>query len=146
MKAVGFALMAMVLFAVSNVLIDRYLRDIPSPIIVAAYYTGNMVLALPFALATQRSLDFRFAGLWLVGFLLLNGVIIFAADICYFRAYNYGGSLFTITMIATVFPVMASIIKLMLEYATTGQFVFPEPRMLLGWLLAASGVALVSLK
>ena len=113
MKVVIYSLIAMVCYAVANVMLELKFAQYKNTTLMVCY--GGMIAFCGFILrqATLTN-DPAFAfptGKSLVLIIML-GVIFAAADYFYVGAYTMGGKLLTITSITVMFPIFASIIKI----------------------------------
>ncbi len=112
MKSSLYAVAAMFLYAVQNVIIERKLTHL-SPITFLVFFyigTGTMIItAVIFRQPLGLHLTMPAPHLWWI--IALCGVLLFFADYCFFSAYHSGGSLMAVTTIVILLPVFASFIK-----------------------------------
>lgn len=139
MKSVLFAIVAIFLYALQNVIIQRKLSDV-SPI-------GNMlffqvpILTLVvtiFLLKNKLGMEIKLPAQDQLAFVFSCSILLFFADFCFFSAYNTGGSLATITTIACLLPVFASFIN----FVCDGKL--PSLTQVLAWIFATISVVLIS--
>lgn len=140
MKSVLFAVIAIFLYALSNVVVEQKISRVP-PIINMVIFSGAV-----FFLSLLTCLFRSTLGVQAVlpdssqlTAVIFCGLIFFFADFCFFSAYNHGGSLVIITTLTVLLPVFASFIK----FVSTGDGL-PSPAQILGWLFAVLAVFLVA--
>lgn len=112
MKPVLSAVVAMVLYAIANVVMEHKLSKFNTVALLTCWESVMLALALV-ALGYQKIAG-QPLGMPTGGLLLLTlgmGVIYFAADFMYIGAYTGGGSLLTVTAIVIMFPALAVAIK-----------------------------------
>jgi len=144
-KALVYAILAPIMYALGNVLLEHKFSKFNNLTILVAY--GSVIVALAVIarfLTMNTDLSYNFpvgSDLW---FLLALGVIFFAGDFFFIGAYTNGGDLVTITILMILFPVFASLFKF------TGSFVIQEmvyapPNLwqISGYVLAAVAVLLI---
>lgn len=125
MKPIAFALIAAVLYASQNLVMEARLKQYSVPVILIGYYVTMLVLAV----ATVCHL--RVAGkpiafppssqLWVLGAVV---VTCFVADMLYVGAYAAGGNVVVITMMLILMPVFSALVKFLVHgEAPTGYHV-----------------------
>lgn len=134
------AILAMTCYAVSNVLIDRHVRGLNPFAMLAIVYAPIIVIAWTTVVTTRAwphlSISLPTTGQMPV--LLVIAAIIFVADLSYFASYKLGASMGTITMLAALLPVAASLIRWKLGGPP------PTAKDCLAWILAITAVYLVA--
>lgn len=139
MKASWFAIAALFMYSLQNVIIERKLANLTPISILVFFYTGIITLTVA-ALVFRQPLGLQFAwpaqNLWWT--IAICAVLLLLADYFYFSAYHAGGSIMTITTLVVLVPVFASFIK----FVSGGGA--PSGRQLVGWTLAAASVLLVT--
>lgn len=112
MKPIVFVFLAVILYAFQNVLLEQKLSKFTASGLLVYFYLCMLPLAF-FAVGylkiTGQEISLprgHFIALTLVG-----GIIYFLADFFYLSAYTSGGSVFTVTTIMMLFPLMASVVK-----------------------------------
>ena len=138
-RAIALTALAVILYALQNVLMEQRLAKHSTVSILVIAYTVMLPLSL------IRLLHLRLAGnpvIFPTGSLLtvalLTGLLWFASDYCYVGAYTSGGDLVTITTVIALFPVAASVIRFFITAALPNAYQFGA------WLLAAAAVYLVT--
>lgn len=112
MRSVIYALVGIVMYAITNTIIDVRLKQYSTVGLLISWY----IVLLPLTLGLY--LYQRFAGkpttlpsgndVW---FLLAVGVVFFVADFFYIGAFTAGGNAVTITILAVLLPVIVALIK-----------------------------------
>ncbi|MDB5195276.1 MAG: hypothetical protein JWO84_460 [Parcubacteria group bacterium] len=145
-KGIAFAVLAPLFYALANVLIEwklvRY-NNLSLMVVYAAIIAG-VAFAIRLAARGADPAAYAFpAGMNLV-WLIVLGVLFFVADYLYVGAYTSNVSLLTITTISVLFPVFASLIKLVGSRFLAGMtFTPPTPTLVIAYVLAATAVILV---
>lgn len=139
MKPVIFALLAMVCYAISNVLLELKFSKYNTFTIMICYLSIVVTFAI---IGRQVTLtddpSFKFPTGSALMWMIVLGLVFTAADYFYIGAYTNGGSLMTITGIVVMFPVFASIVK----FAVNRDL--PNGWQVAGYALAVCAVALVT--
>lgn len=137
MKSILFALLALFLFAVQNVILEQKLAKYTAETLLVYFYLIMLPLAfllLAYARITNQTIEPPFGNAVLI--VLGTGLILFLANFFYINAYTSGGNLLTITTIVILFPVFASVIK----FAWVGGL--PNLYQIGGYILAVAAVFL----
>lgn len=139
MKSVLLAIIALILCAVQNTIIERKLSQI-SPLVYMALSQSIIFTLSLSGLFFYHKLDPNIImpqgnQYW---FLAICGILIFFSGLCFFGAYHSGGSLIVVATILSLVPIVASLIK----FAAGGGL--PNGNQLLGWLFALIAVILIS--
>lgn len=139
MKPVIYALLALILYAFQNVLLEQKLSKYSTVAIMVYFYITLLPLALVslFYLKVSGQTVLAPSGVTILAAILI-GSLYFFADYFYIGAYTSGGSVLTVTSIVIMFPVFASVIK----YFWTGGV--PNAYQVFGYLLAVAAVLLIS--
>ena len=112
MRPVIYACLAVTLYAVTNVVIEQKLSKIHQIPILLCSYPLMLVLALAwFGKMSVNGDNATIPSGWLLLIILGNAAVWFMADFLFIGAFSEGGSLFTITTIIMMFPVVAAIVK-----------------------------------
>lgn len=112
MKPILFALMAVILYAIQNVLIDVKLKQYSTIALLLGFYLVLLPLGLiafiylkstgqPVVLPSGDGLKI----------LVVVAVLFFVADVLYVGAYTSGGEVVSITILAVLMPVVGAIVK-----------------------------------
>ena len=126
MRATIFAIIAMFLYAIPNVLIERKFAKV-SPQIIIALFTSTVGLIMWLTIIFNKPLKLVLT--WPQGsqwtFIVASALVLMMADFFYFSAYNLGGSLAMITTTVALYAVVAILIKAGLDrgWPTTNQIV-----------------------
>lgn len=137
---VWFALAACLLYAIENIIIERYLSQVSALVMMTT--SSILMVALTATLLCTKGR----AGLALTypdsvlawRMLLLEAVLAGIAGYCFFKAYNTGGNASVIPIIVVSMPVFAHTIKAGLSMT------LPQPREIADVILVAIAVWLVS--
>jgi drug/metabolite transporter (DMT)-like permease len=112
MKAVSFAIIAIVLYAVQNALIELFLRKYSAVGILVISYIVMLPLCLGSILvmrATGQEITYPVGkDLWI---LVAVATMFFAADFLYVKAYTVGASALVVTTCLVLMPVVATAFK-----------------------------------
>lgn len=138
-KPVLFSLLAMVCYAIVNVLFEQKFAKFNNLTAMCIYPLPILLVGIVGRYMTKTSdpsFDFP-VGLDLT-ILIAMGFIAAAADYFYFGAYTGGGDLLTVTSIIVMFPVASSLIKFVL---TRG---LPNVWQISGYILAVGAMLLVA--
>jgi drug/metabolite transporter (DMT)-like permease len=139
MKSVIFACLAVMLYAISNVIIEQKLSKFSTVSILLCSYPLFLLISLVWLNSQKLS---GATTTWptrdLLLFVLLNAAFWFLADALFIGAYTNGGSLMTITTIVVMFPIFASLLKFLMTRNP------PSLWHIAGWILAAVAVILVT--
>ncbi len=111
MKSVIYALIGLVMYAITNTIIDVRLKQYSTPSLLVGWYFVLLPLALglylyqrfagkPTTLPSGNDLWFR-----------VRGSNFFVADFFYIGAFTVGGNAITITILAVLLPVVVALIK-----------------------------------
>lgn len=144
-KAVVFAILAPILYASGNVLLEHKFSKYNNLTLMIAYGAIITVSAITMRALTKdgnASYDFPVGNeLWL---LVVLGLIFFAADYFFIGAYTNDGDLLTITILMILLPVFASLFKFIGSFIINGMvYTQPNQLQLSGYILAAIAVLLV---
>jgi drug/metabolite transporter (DMT)-like permease len=138
MKSALFALAAIALFSLQAAIIKQKIAQVSPLANMMVFYLFTLVFVVPaFFITKTGTTVVPQGGQW--GVLAICAFLLFLADFCMFSAYHAGGKLVTITTIACLMPVFASIISW-----TVFRDIDITPRHVLGWVMAAAAVWLVS--
>lgn len=112
MKPIVFVFLAVILYAFQNVLLEQKLSKFTASGLLVYFY----LCMLPLAFFTVGYLKITGQEISLprgsfIALTLVGGIIYFLGDFFYLSAYTSGGSVFTVTTIMMLFPLMASVIK-----------------------------------
>ncbi|MBI4020886.1 MAG: hypothetical protein HY369_01450 [Candidatus Aenigmarchaeota archaeon] len=135
MTPVLFALLAILLYAPMNVVMERRLSHLdPLSILLVSYPVmfGCILLARAAQGAPAKTAAVPTDYLIAAG----AGVLWFLADWCYIQAYHAKGSAVAVTTVAVLLPAAAAVVSLL----WSGNL--PAPRQVLAWVLAAVVVVL----
>ncbi|MDO8407868.1 MAG: hypothetical protein Q7S95_01375 [bacterium] len=138
-KPVVFALLGMALYAVLAVVLEQRLARYNNLTLICVFtpmVLAIVVVARQIMKGSDPSFDFPVG--WDLAIVLALGIVLAAADYCYVGAYTNGGDLFTITCIAVLMPVFASVLK----FAWT--MTLPNLWQVGGYVLAAGAVLLIA--
>ena len=115
MKTVLFSLLAMIFYAIANVLVEQKLARLNSLTIIICY-SGVIFITTFLArlIMKTNNPEFDFPKGTLLFAALGVGVIFTLADYFLMTAYTTGGKLFVVTSIYVLFPVCASFLKFLL--------------------------------
>lgn len=144
-KAVVFAVLAPILYAVANVLLEHKFAKYNNLTLIIVYGTVCAVSAVVIrAMVKDGSPSFNFPTGSEFVLLLALGLIIFFADYFFVGAYTNGGDLLTITVLMMLFPVFASLFKFAGSFVIREMVYAPPNAMQIGgYILAAFAVWLV---
>ncbi len=110
MKPFFFSVLAMVFYALGNVIVESRFSKY-NTLALMACYCSVVAFAAFFMLQTTKISDVHFpVGKDLILVMIL-GLIFFFGDYFYIGAYTSGGSLLAITSITVMFPLVASLMK-----------------------------------
>lgn len=141
MSATQYALLALLLYTLLNVMLDKYFSHIDPLITLSIYCAIILTLALScIARNYHNSVVMVVPSTKIFIIICLCGMTCFFADSCYLTAYNKGGSLASITTIVAIMPVFAVVIKMFMDRK------LPELSQFLGCILATMAVYLVTRK
>lgn len=139
MKPVVFALLSMVGYAVSNVLLEAKFSNYKSLTLVAVYTaTISLSTFLVRWFVGVGDPAYQFPTGSAFGLLIVLGLVLAVSDYFMVGAYTNGGNLLTITSITVMFPVFASVLKFGLTRS------MPNIWQASGYVLAALAVILVT--
>ena len=138
MKPVLFAICAMVIYAISNVLYEARIAKFTNFSILFLWSALMLPMALvalggmkitgqPIALPTKAEIPI----------ILVTAILFFAADAFFTGAYGAGGTIMTVTSITIMFPAFATVIR----YYSTGHTV--NLYQVSGYLMAVGAVLLI---
>ena len=137
-KPILLATIAMLCYAVQNVVIEQRLSRLSVTAILVVCYAIMLPLALVrFGMVRMAGETAALPTGALLAFTLVAGVTYFFADYSYLAAYTSGGSLMSVTTVAILLPVFASLVK----FAWTRDL--PNGWQLAGYALAIAAIALV---
>lgn len=111
-KSLYFPLIAVVCYAVANVVLEQKLSKYNNLSLLVVYAGLIFVLAAvlrQFMRTADPVWDFPAGAAMLL--MIAVALVFFAADYFYLGAYTNGGDVLTITMIMTLLPVVASVVK-----------------------------------
>ena len=112
------AILAMVLFSIANVILDRNFKHV-SPLLTMVIYTPTIfTLAVLMIVYNQKNnVPMVRPSLGVVPFIILFGGVSFLADFNYFSAYDKGGkeAITPIMTIVATMPVLVMIIEMLLD-------------------------------
>ncbi|MDO8622215.1 MAG: EamA family transporter [bacterium] len=112
MKPVLLATVAMVLYAIQNVVIEQRLSRVSVTAILVICYAIMLPLALArYSMIRMAGDAVAFPTGAVLVFTLVAGVTYFLADYSYIAAYTNGGTLMSVTTVAIMLPIFASIVK-----------------------------------
>lgn len=137
MSASSFALMAVVAYALENVLIERYLKDVPPLITMAALYLIALCVAVLRIRSSMSIASCTMPTKTQCAMLVLIAVLMLLADFWYVKALGMG-KLSTNTMLLCLIPVAAAI----MYYVPTASL--PSRNQILAWILAGAAVWVVT--
>ncbi len=112
MKPVIFSVLAMLCYAISNVMLELKFSKYNNLTLIVCYGSVIFLSALcmrQITITDDKSFNFP-VGLDLL-LVIVMGLVFSAADYFFVGAYTNGGNLLTITSITVMFPVFASLIK-----------------------------------
>jgi drug/metabolite transporter (DMT)-like permease len=139
MKSILFVVVAMMLYALSNVLLEQKFSKYNTFTLMVCYVSVILVVAV---IGRQTTLSgdesFNFPQGAEFALVILLGLIMATADYLYVAAYASGGDLMTISSIVVMFPVFASIVK----FAMTREL--PNAYQIVGYTFAVVAVLCVS--
>jgi len=135
MKAPLFALVALVLYAAANTIIDRKLTAI-SPLASTTYiYIGLASISIPLLfLRDQIGFKLTMPNTAEIQLLLGCALLFFFADLAWFKAYHSEGRLEQITAVFLAFPILTAFMKGM----SSG--VAPTKSDIASWIVVAIGL------
>lgn len=114
MKSGAFAVAAIAMYAISNLLIERKLsRNFPAVNMVFFYTMTLMLSAVWLAAMTLRG-DIQVPEISLWKVMAAAGVVLFFAEVFFFAAYYYGASSTMVATIAVLLPVFVSGMKMII--------------------------------
>jgi drug/metabolite transporter (DMT)-like permease len=120
MKPVIYSILAIICYALANVLVEQKLSKL-NALTIMMCYSGVIFTLTCIALLIVRNTNEKVLQIPPIGRLLWValgvGVVFTLADFFFITAYTSGGKLFLVTSIYVLFPVCASIIK----YGMTGE-------------------------
>lgn len=134
--------LAICFYAVQNVLVDKFLRG-TSPFVMAGSVAGIVTifcwLFVLYQRSTSQSVVFPTGGPQAIGALIVCGLLVLCADICYFNAYSTGNASATaITTIAISLPIIVAAIKCLMGDDS------PATKEVFAWIFFAAGVVTLS--
>ncbi len=138
-KPIVFALLAMALYAVANVLLEQKFAKFNNLTLMCIYVLPILFIGIVGRQLTKTSdpsFDFPIGQDMVI--LVIMGFIFAAADYFYIGAFTNGGSLLTITSIMIMFPVFASLIKFVWMQG------LPNMWQIGGYILAVGAVMLIA--
>jgi drug/metabolite transporter (DMT)-like permease len=144
-KAVLYAMLAPILYALANVILEYKFSKFNNLSLMVIYGTVIVTLAI-ITRTIVRGTDpaFNFPNGSELYLLLALGAIFFLADYFFIGAYTNGGDLLTITILTILFPVFASIFKFLGSLIISDMVSTPPNIMQIsGYILAAIAVLLV---
>jgi drug/metabolite transporter (DMT)-like permease len=112
MKTVTFSVIAMLLYALTNVLIEQKLSKLNNLTLIVSYTSVILILALiarQIVKTDDVSFNFPTGNLLLIA--LGVGILFTLADYLFIGAYTNGGNILTVTSIIALFPAVASLFK-----------------------------------
>ncbi|MDD5252147.1 MAG: EamA family transporter [Patescibacteria group bacterium] len=139
MSALRFVLLAVLFYAIQNVILERRLAQI-SPAVIVLFSGVQLAVMAGLVIVFREQFGMKelvWPSGWKVAILLGTAALLFLADFCYVSAYNAGGRVALVTTCVTLVPVAASLIN-----AATGGG-WPSLRQWLGCTLAVAAVILV---
>ena len=112
------AILAMILFSIANVILDRNFKNV-SPLLTMVIYTPT-IFAFAIANITYNQkfgIEMIRPSMKVIPFIILFGAVSFLADFNYFTAYNKGGkeAITPIVTIVATMPVFVMIIEMLLD-------------------------------
>jgi len=139
MKPILFALIATLLYAVCNVLLELKFSKL-NPLTLMIVYASVIWISAVSMRQVMKTDDpsFSFPTGTLLAVAIVLGLIYAVGDYFFVSAYTHGGDVVTITSITILIPVLASLIK----FGITKQV--PNLWQVSGYILAAGGVILVA--
>lgn len=141
-KTVVLVLTAVLFYAVANVSIEKWLSKYSTTAVLVIWYPILSILAavvLLYFKGTAQEVIFP-ATATAVLLTILVAVMYFIADFSYLNSYASGGSIFTITTLFLTFPVVAGIVKAIVD----GQY--PSWNQVVGYILVSIAVLLFTKK
>ena len=145
-KALVFAILAPVLYALANVILEHKYAKYNNLTVLIVVYATVFVLAVAVrqvVKTTGPSFDFP-SGNELLFCILGLSVVFFFADYFFIGAYTNGGDILTITILTLLFPVFASLFKFIGSKFIDGMtYTQPNPYQMGGYALAIIAVLLV---
>ncbi len=136
MKPFLFSLGALFFYTVFNLVFARKLATL-APLVVVPVYTLVMVsVSTAIAMTQWKSLDLPSSEQY--AWLVVCGLCVLFADVCYVSALNSGGSLALVTTIICLLPVTATAFNAMLTQTV------PSKTQVIAMLLAVASVVLVA--
>ena len=112
MKPVLYSILAMICYALANVIVEQKLARLNTLTIIVCYSGIIFIITLITWLIVRASdPTFQFPKGPLLLIALGVGLLFTLADYCFISAYTSGGKLFVVTSIYVLFPVCASVIK-----------------------------------
>lgn len=136
-----YGVLAMVFYAVANVLIEQKLSKVPTPYLLVGLYTVMLVTSVAYAsvysVKNPGSLgQINWTQLSLPAVIL--GVLYMLADYFYLKGYALGGGVASITPFMILFPAVA----IGIDYMITKEL--PSTRMIAGYACAALAMYLIA--
>lgn len=139
MKTVIFVVIAAVVYAIQNVILEQKMSKYSQPAILVYFYLLMLpvvcIWLLQMKLTHQPIVAPTGTMIWLA---LGLGAMYLIADACYLTAFTLGGNVITITTILVMMPVVASAIK----FVWTGSL--PNSYQVVGYLAAVAAVLLMA--
>jgi drug/metabolite transporter (DMT)-like permease len=134
-----YALVAMWLYALQNVLIEvRLAKYTALSLMVYWYFTLAPLALLGIGFMYWSHQPVRMPDLKDGGVAIAIGTMFFVADYFYISAYTNGGKLMAITAVTVMIPIMAQFIKYLWVGGSFNRYHFA------GWVLAALAVILIN--
>lgn len=140
MKPTYWAMMAMVVYAAYNVVVEKKLAKV-SPYLSATFLVAAMLASSLILFPFREKVGVETTNWptgWQLAIFALFGPLILAADYCYFTAYHKGGTVAEVATVAALCPVIASAIKLGIGGG------MPSWSQIVGFLMAIGSVVLVT--
>lgn len=140
MRPILFAFVAMVLYAVANVVLEQKLARYNTLPLLACWYMVPAPILL--SIVGYWKVTERPTGLpngWMLVLAISMGVLYLAADSFFVGAYTQGGNLLSVTSMTVLFPAMAIAIKQVCVGGT-----LPNRYQVAGYILAALAVVLTT--
>ena len=113
MKNLLFPVLALVFYAVANVILENKLSSKLSTLTIMMFYSGITfsIALIAWSIVRTSAPEFAMPRGSLLGIAILVGVLFFFADYFFVGAYTKGISLLVITSIVALVPVLSSLIK-----------------------------------
>ncbi|MDD2657807.1 MAG: hypothetical protein PHD04_04090 [Candidatus Pacebacteria bacterium] len=138
-KPVVFSLLAMLCYAVVNVLFEQKFAKFNNLTLMCVYLVPMLLVGVVGRSMTSTSdPSFDFPTGMSLAILIALGFIYAAADYFYIGAYTSGGELLTVSSIVVMYPIVSSLIKFVL---TQG---LPNAWQVSGYVLAVGAMLLVA--